>query len=199
MNTAVKRPRQKRAIETRDRILDTAERLFDSHGYSGFAMSTLAKQAKVSIGGLYEWFPGKDAILEALVTRHIEVVGAHLIARLQQDQDQSIEARIEMVLRSALELHQATPRVHRIFYSQVPRSDEIQAQLRTVDDFMEQVMTHAFESEGIPRDEAILAAACVSRTGQALLHEFVLDDELPGDQESRLERVIKLLHDMIPS
>jgi AcrR family transcriptional regulator len=73
--------RQSRARETVDAILEAAARLVNGDGGASptFSTNRIAELAGVSIGSLYQYFPGKDAILHALVEREFNaVVDAHV-------------------------------------------------------------------------------------------------------------------------
>lgn len=54
---------------TRDRILDAARDLVVNHGWDRFSLRALARAVKLSPASLYEYFDGKDAILEAVADR----------------------------------------------------------------------------------------------------------------------------------
>ena len=60
----------------RERIVDTARRLFDSKGFHATTTAELASEAEVSIGQIYRHFTSKDdivlAIAEQNVNAHIE-------------------------------------------------------------------------------------------------------------------------------
>jgi AcrR family transcriptional regulator len=56
-------PRQERAQETRQRIVDTALELFREHGYDGTTMRAIAKEADVSLGNAYYYFASKDDLV----------------------------------------------------------------------------------------------------------------------------------------
>jgi len=67
-----KRPQQRRSQATVDVILDAAVRLFCESGFASTSTNAIAELAGVSIGSLYQYFPNKLALLEALRERHIK-------------------------------------------------------------------------------------------------------------------------------
>lgn len=72
--------RQSRARDTIDAILDAAARLV-TREEAPLSLSTnrIAEIAGVSIGSLYQYFPGKDAILHALIEREFnKIVDGHV-------------------------------------------------------------------------------------------------------------------------
>ena len=62
-------PRQARSARSLDLILDAAERLMQQHGVVETSTVDVAAAAGVSVGRLYYWFPDKDAVVRAVLTR----------------------------------------------------------------------------------------------------------------------------------
>jgi AcrR family transcriptional regulator len=57
-------------LSTRERILAEALNLFALHGFGGASMRELARSVGIRESSLYNHFPGKAAILEAIVNEH---------------------------------------------------------------------------------------------------------------------------------
>lgn len=71
--------RQSRARDTVDAILDASARIVHRDGIASLTTNRIAEIAGVSIGSLYQYFPGKDAVLHALVQRQFnKVVDGHV-------------------------------------------------------------------------------------------------------------------------
>ena len=61
---------QKQTVPERsgkERILEAARTLFDSHGFHQSSMAELAVAAQVSVGQIYRLFKGKEDIIAAIV------------------------------------------------------------------------------------------------------------------------------------
>lgn len=67
--TPRKLPRSPAGVAIRDAILDASERMLAEGGVSRISTNLVAAKAGVSVGSLYQYFPGKDAILAALTQR----------------------------------------------------------------------------------------------------------------------------------
>jgi len=75
---------------TRDVILDVSERLFSAHGVDGVAVRDLARELGLTASSLYNHFPGKQALYEAVLERGlrpiVEIVqGAWQAGQLRRD------------------------------------------------------------------------------------------------------------------
>lgn len=71
-----RQPKQKRSQERVERILHAATEIFDEVGYEAATMNAIAIKAETAIGSLYQFFPDKTAIFQALELRHLERVHA---------------------------------------------------------------------------------------------------------------------------
>ncbi len=85
---ARKTPVQQRSRRTVDEILGAAARILVEDGYSAMTTNDVAAAAGVSIGSLYQYFPNKDALLRALVERHLDAVERALATRAAQWRDE---------------------------------------------------------------------------------------------------------------
>jgi TetR/AcrR family transcriptional regulator, transcriptional repressor for nem operon len=59
-------------MDTRDRILDSAEALIQERGFSGFSFQDLALQVGIRKASIYYYFPAKADLGVALITRYRE-------------------------------------------------------------------------------------------------------------------------------
>ncbi len=67
-----KSPIQSRAAETVAAIVEAAAQVLETRGLEGFNTNAVAERAGVSIGSLYQYFPGKDALTVALMQRETQ-------------------------------------------------------------------------------------------------------------------------------
>src|SRR5438445_11968614 len=82
------------ALPTREVILDTAERLFAARGVEGVAVRDLAREMGITASSLYNHFPGKQALYDAVLER-----GLGPIVDVVAGQDgQPVERRVHATL-----------------------------------------------------------------------------------------------------
>jgi len=63
-------PKQQRSKKMVETILEAAARILDG-GTGAFTTNHIAEKAGVSIGSLYQYFPGVEAIMAALIEKHV--------------------------------------------------------------------------------------------------------------------------------
>ena len=69
-----RQPQQKRSQERVEKILDAAAIVFDEVGFEAATTHAIASRANTAVGSLYQFFPDKLAIFNALELRHVERV-----------------------------------------------------------------------------------------------------------------------------
>lgn len=73
-NPLRRQPQQKRSQERVEKILDAAAIVFDEVGFETATTHAIAARAETAVGSLYQFFPDKLAIFNALELRHVERV-----------------------------------------------------------------------------------------------------------------------------
>lgn len=69
-------PQQERGQRRLDKILEAAGKVIAKVGYEAATTNAIARQARTSIGSLYQFFPNKEAILQALADRYLSEMRA---------------------------------------------------------------------------------------------------------------------------
>ena len=72
--SASAQPDIERGRATADRILDSAEALFAEHGFAGTAIRDIAARVGLNPASLYNHFPGKQELYEAVLDRGLHPV-----------------------------------------------------------------------------------------------------------------------------
>ena len=70
-------------IETKSKILDTAEKLIGDHGYSGTTLRQIIAAAGVNLAAIHYHFGTKEELLDELILRKAGPVNAERLARMQ--------------------------------------------------------------------------------------------------------------------
>jgi AcrR family transcriptional regulator len=69
-----RQPRQQRGKERVEKILAAAAQVFEEVGYTAATTNLIAAQAGTAIGSLYQFFPDKAAIFQAMELYHVDRV-----------------------------------------------------------------------------------------------------------------------------
>ena len=116
-----KAPTQERSRATVEAVLAGAVRLFATHGYARTSTNQIARLAGVSVGSLYQYFPNKDAILAALLGRHMaeveRVIDESLVELL--DPKRPLRDAVGRMLHRFVALHERDPLLTRAVEQQV--------------------------------------------------------------------------------
>jgi AcrR family transcriptional regulator len=132
VDLAVKRaPRQKRAVETYERILDVATRLLSEIGVERISTNLIAAEAGIKVPTLYRYFPNKYAVLMALgdrlMTRQNEIVVEWLARNEDDERPEALIEDFHFLLDRSIDATRAEPGALTIMLAlrAVPRLQEV--------------------------------------------------------------------------
>ena len=193
--TPRKAPAQERSRATVEAILGAAARVLARHGYAAGTTNRIAKRAGVSIGSLYEYFPNKDAILVALVERHLEEGMAAVQEVLDRGPDErGLRPFLRRFVAAVVELHARNPQLHRVLFEEAPHPPESHACALRLEESLahslEAVLRASAETDVADTDTA---AHFVVQTTEALAHRFVLHGLHELDRPAFEQEVTELL------
>jgi AcrR family transcriptional regulator len=98
--------------QTRDRILDTAERLFAERGPGATSLRSIIAAANVNLAAVHYHFRGKEALLDAVLKRRLDPVNRERIALLDECEQAAdngaiaLECVLDALIAPALRLAQ---------------------------------------------------------------------------------------------
>jgi len=79
------RPTEPGHSETRQRLIDTAERLFAERGIDAVSMRLINREAgQLNTSSIHYYFGSRDAVIEAVVERRMSVINRRRLALLEQ-------------------------------------------------------------------------------------------------------------------
>lgn len=122
-----KLPRQQRAQATFDALVDATARVLVRRGYAGTTTNHIAEAAGVGVASLYEWFPGKDALVAQVagrvVTRVMQRLSTAMAGILAGDDTDAARRWIDAVYETLL----AEKALVAVFVYQVPYTNRLPA------------------------------------------------------------------------
>ena len=170
-----KRPRQERSKATVDSILEATARVLVKHGFDGLTTNGVAAAAGVSIGSLYQYFPNKEALVGALIERHVEEMNTTVLAELTRVAKLPIAQAARCVIELTIRAHAVNPELHRVLTEQVPRVGTL-ARLRDLDGLSHRMVAGllAARRDEIAIRDPDLAAFVLVSTIEAVVHRAAL-------------------------
>jgi AcrR family transcriptional regulator len=192
-----KQPRQQRSRATVEAILDAAAHVFESDGYAPGTTNRIAERAGVSIGSLYQYFPNKDAILVALVERHIEeglaAVGPLLLAL--REQPPSLREALTGLVGAMVELHRHRPALHRVLFEEAPRPPQLQARFDEVAAAgSDAIAAYLRASPEVVLPDPDLAARLTVQVVESVTHTLVIHPGGDREPEQYVAETVELLY-----
>ncbi|QXZ80485.1 TetR/AcrR family transcriptional regulator [Rhizobium sp. L51/94] len=117
-----KQPRQARSRATVETIVQAGARILSDEGWAGFTTNRVAELAGVSIGSLYQYFPDKLSLVDAIRHRHLDDSMA-VMRRVRPDAVSPAEFAAQLV-RAVVAAHSAYPGLHSVLLDEAPSSEE---------------------------------------------------------------------------
>jgi AcrR family transcriptional regulator len=112
-------PVQGRSVARVQRMLDACAEIVDEVGYEGLTTTLLAERAEVAIGSVYQFFPDKRAIVQALTLRNMEAYLERLANRFGggtfADWWEGVDAGID----EYIEMHRTVPGFRTLHFGDV--------------------------------------------------------------------------------
>ncbi|RIH87575.1 TetR/AcrR family transcriptional regulator [Calidithermus roseus] len=119
-----KHPQQLRIQHRVNRVLDAAAQVFAELGFEAATTNTIAERADISIGSLYQYFPNKSALFQALCQRcereSLELLDAVITPELARLELGEVVGRVVAALR---QLYSTNPRLLRVLFQGYPAKD----------------------------------------------------------------------------
>jgi AcrR family transcriptional regulator len=111
---------------TRELILDAAERLFAKHGLDGVAVRDLARETNLTPSSLYNHFPSKEALYDAVLERGFRPI-VEMTAEAWQSgsalKAESVRKQIEQMVAHLAEHRDLAPLLQRVMLEDAGRPE----------------------------------------------------------------------------
>ena len=186
-------PQQSRSRSRVLGVLEVADRLLATEGAESLTTSRIAATAEISVGSLYQYFPDKETIVEALALGYWSELVDLVSAVAEADEHETLERPVDQIIDSLAAGFRARPAFLALWYGGL-RSERVRNVTRPgriqVGRAVEGILARRWpESE--PERRATVARMVVL-AGDGLLREaFRLD---PNGEASVLEETKRMLN-----
>jgi AcrR family transcriptional regulator len=180
-----KEPRQARSRATVESIVQAGTRVLSDRGWAGFNTNEVADTAGVSIGSLYQYFPDKEALVEAILQRHLDDV----LAVLSESEagGRSLKQLVDDLVTGMIAAHGVHPALHRVLLDVVaPHLGSSPAQAKFEATYLARyraIVAACPRSRGKAADEIVAQVLCAMIEG--VIHSAARSGALKSDELKR--------------
>lgn len=173
--TLKKIPRQARSKAMVEALIEATARVLRSEGAEAVSTNRVAAVAGVSVGSLYQYFPGKDALIYAVLERQERAQLALLAGVLAPSLDEALPDLVRRVVAALVRFHRDDPELTRVLLEQRRRLIAIRP-LPDLERAFSAVIQGALEARSKElRDLPVeIAGFVIQRTVDALAFEAVI-------------------------
>jgi AcrR family transcriptional regulator len=100
-------------------MLDACADIVDEVGYEGLTTTLLAERAEVAIGSVYQFFPDKRAIVQALTLRNMEAYLLRLAARFETGTFDHWWDGVDAGIDEYIDMHRTVPGFRTLHFGDV--------------------------------------------------------------------------------
>lgn len=170
-----KRASQERSRATVDALIEATARILVKEGFDKASTNRIAQVAGVSVGSLYQYYPGKEALVVAVIERHNRELMQVVRGALAEVAAQPIEQAVRRLVAAAIDAHRVDPRLHRVLAEQLPRTGRL-ANVETFNHEAHALFRAYLEGhrDELRRVDLDLAAFVCMTSIEALTHTAVL-------------------------
>ncbi len=130
-----KEPRQERSRALVDALVEATRRLMAEEGVAAVTTARVAELAGASIGSLYQYFPGREALIAAVIDRKLESDLEELGPEIRRLRDAPLEAALEGLVDIAIRYYRDETPLYREMIAAMSQVDREAHVARTLEGF----------------------------------------------------------------
>ncbi len=190
---SLRNPRQDRSRATVDAILEAAARILEREGPEGLGTNRIARDAGVSIGSLYEYFDGRDAIVRALCERHLDAIRAITDRAFERLTDAANDIAVDQFIDALFAHYEQRPRLRRALHWELPLRISQRVFIEN-DRYVEQKLTEWLARRNVATSASALEARAfvLVRAGRSVIIQTITE-ELSEEQRASVRAALKSL------
>jgi len=161
---------QQRSAKRVEKMLESCAELIDELGYDGVTTTLIAERAGVAVGSLYQFFPDKRAVVQALTQRNLDQYMAEIAKRLDEVPPNSWQQAAEVAFDIYVRMYREVPGFSRIRFGDVVDLrliDDARDNNTVIADGMAHILAERF---GVPFDRVRLPIAVANEIADSILN-----------------------------
>jgi AcrR family transcriptional regulator len=177
-----RQPVQQRSARRVEQMLDASAQLIDEVGYEALTTTLIAKRAGVAVGSLYQFFPDKRAVVQALTQRNLDRFMSVVSERLAGEDPRHWWDVVDSILDIYLDMHRSVPGFSKLHFGDVVDRqllDESRDNNKVIADALTELVRKYIETPG---ERLSLAITVAIEVADALL-KLAFHRDPQGDPE----------------
>ncbi len=169
--------KQQRSQTTVDALLEATARIVGQVGLDSATTNRIARVAGVSVGSLYQYFPGKASLLAALIEREARADLEAIRVVLEGAAELPLAEVMDLGVRALVARHARNPALYRWMLRYVPelgQNDKVR-QVAAAGRALVRDLLVAHRSELAPGVEPALAALVLGSAVEAAVHTAIFE------------------------
>ncbi len=185
-NSLKKQPKQARSIVMVETLLQATTRIIRKEGLDQLTTNRVAEVAGVSIGSLYQYFPNKESLLDALREQYDAQFMKRMVRAYIGFDGASLREGLRVFLRFIVDIHREDPQLHNALAPEIP-GEQHQFIMEMVRESLEQ------RRDEIRRPDLEIAAYIAVEVGETLVHNTAVHSPERLEDPRFLEEVCDLM------
>ena len=186
-------PSQERSIELVRTLLDATAQVLTDVGIEKLSTNKVAKRANVAVGSIYQYFPNKEALIDALVEDRMQRLRTLVRTRMAALESHTFPAATEAMLRAVIDFLTGQSGLVPVLMSRAlyASADGVAAQLHLEAETAARSFLERLDDLAVPDlDLAVFVSTNVAGLFGALLANPTIDDDR---REELITEVVRML------
>ena len=197
-NTDIRKPIQKRSIETKEKILKAGFELICEKGYYNTNTAEIAKAANVSTGIVYQYFKDKHDILVESLQNYGSSVFYPMIKISEKDfAKNDLDTILRNMINKFIKNHKMSHSAHKEIMAMVHSDDAVAEIYHNSEIEMTDNLTKIFADNGIKTDHLKEKVHVAVNLIDDLCHEVVYHKHNSMNYDVMIDVVVKCIKDLL--
>ncbi|GAV15201.1 TetR/AcrR family transcriptional regulator [Paenibacillus sp. NAIST15-1] len=175
--------RQQKALETKNKLIDSALRVFSEKGYDSSTTKDIAREAEVTDGLIYHYFNSKEELLWAILEKHTLNHELKNTATMDPLQNQPLDVMLNMYFANLMDMLHEKKELIVMFFGEAQRNQEVRNRLvMTIEEGIQPL--YQLLKQHVSRDDEYLFSA-IRNVQMTLVMYFLLYDRFQTEPVER--------------
>lgn len=197
-NSDIRKPIQKRSIETKEKILKAGFELICEKGYYNTNTAEIAKAANVSTGIVYQYFKDKHDILIESLQNYGSSIFYPMVKISEKDFVQNdLDTILRNMINKFIKNHKVSHSAHKEIMAMVHSDDEVAEIYHNSEIEMTDKLTEIFAANGIKSNHLKEKVHVTVNLIDDLCHEVVYHKHDSMDYEVMIDIVVECIKNLL--